>query len=106
VALEDDGKRGTVAGGDGEVAAMVELSRCAAGQSPQMGPPDAFAQHPNDVSVAMVVVISNLHRAESHLSTCSFSATSRRSADRELEGDQLKGAALSWRGLSALSRFD
>jgi hypothetical protein len=31
VALKDDGKRGTVVRGDGEVAALVELSRREAG---------------------------------------------------------------------------
>jgi hypothetical protein len=34
-----------------------------------------------------------------------FNATSRRTGHRELEGDQLKGAALSWPGLSALLTF-
>jgi hypothetical protein len=55
MAFKDDGKRGTVVGGDGEVAALVELSRREAGPvAVNAATADASAQHPDDVSVAMV----------------------------------------------------
>jgi hypothetical protein len=55
VALKDDGKRGAVVGGDGEIAALVELSRREAGPvAVDAATADAAAQHPDDVPVAMV----------------------------------------------------
>jgi hypothetical protein len=47
LALKDDGKRGTVVRGDGEVAALVELRRREAGPVAvdADAATDAFAQH-------------------------------------------------------------
>jgi hypothetical protein len=59
VVLKVDGKRGTVVRGDGEVAALVELSRREAGPvAVDAATADASAQHPDDVSEAMVAVVS------------------------------------------------
>jgi hypothetical protein len=55
MAFEDGGKRGTVVGGDGEVAALVEPSRREARPvAIDAATTDAAAQHPDDVAVAMV----------------------------------------------------